>query len=190
MDSEELSYEDIIKFFDKYFDKKEIPIYSICKKCIKLIYIEFAFRDSIDYSNCNFLCPSVLCNSEIPFKINKKSLYTENVFPDLSTEEINVIIKLHTYQSTENIVYIYCNICKYIRVIDIYYFGETIIKNEEEYFHHCDNCDKIYPECCIDYYKFPLKEEDNYLEFRDYKNDICIDCFNETTEIYLKPAKK
>jgi hypothetical protein len=205
MDTETLYYEYIIKFFDVYF--KELKNHYFCKKC-KLLKNNLIESTQIK-KDCKHIERGYICDLNI---YNKNNLFIKHPFIrnnknmiDLSDIEINVILKEYmcnpVYQSL-----FYCKICKIIETIH-YLNDDIIVKNDCKYLPGCHKCNKIYPACCIDYYKFPLLKEEQeynristtiqtkvngYYRFPLYVNedDICIDCYNETNPVNLKPAKK
>jgi hypothetical protein len=196
MDIENLSYDYLKKFFNKYFDKGDLNGYYLCKQCRTLEQIplldqncfhdnyiqsdkEFDFLTSVEFIERDYIYDNDYCEKDPRF--NKEQVqFNEKNLEDLSENEINAIIKKYTNGEHCDSEYFYCNICKMIRVFYYYDDGNIRIKNGVEYSSNCGRCYKIYPECCIDYYQFPLYENEY---------DICIECHNETNPVNLKPAK-
>jgi hypothetical protein len=189
MDIENLSYDYIKRFFDMYFDEGDLNDYYFCKECRTMQEMEslehnqiqttedIKFLNSIIFIERDYICNNEFCEKDILFN---KAQCNEKNLEDLSDNEIINIMNKYISEH-EYLEWVYCKLCKIIRIQNLN-DAEIIIKDGIKYLSGCcDICYIIYPECCIDYYKLPLGET---------KNDICIDCYNETTEIYLKPAKE
>jgi hypothetical protein len=205
MDIENLSYDYIKRFFDMYFDEGDLNDYYFCKECRKMQEMEsldqncfehnqiqttedIKFLNSIIFIERDYICNNEFCEKDILFN---KAQCNEKNLEDLSDNEIINIMKKYTNINDCDLDYFYCKICKFVRVIN-YYHELEITKNGIKYSSECTNCNKIYPECCIDYYKFPLSgnDDDGFLSSVDEDDhDLCIDCFNETNAVNLKPAK-
>jgi hypothetical protein len=197
MDIENLSYEYLKEFFNKYVDKEDINSYYFCRECRKMQDLnllnvfysddddiqtieEEKFRNSITFIERDYICNKYngYCTKDTRF--NKEQVqFNEKNIEDLSDNEIINIMNKYISEH-EYLEYVYCKLCRIIRVVYINEI-EFIVKGGIKYSPDCcSRCYNYYPECCIDYYKFPLSEN---------KEDLCIKCDNEINPVNLKPAK-
>jgi hypothetical protein len=100
---------------------------------------------------------------------------------------INLISRIiYNYTDSENCDYIffYCEICKFIRIIDNRYYGfvgRILTKNGIKYSPMCILCNELFPDCCIDFYIIP-----NLLSVNQ---NVCVNCDSKINPVNLKPAK-
>jgi hypothetical protein len=189
MDIENLSYDYIKKFFDMYFDKDQLNYHYFCKECRTMKDLNTLdcdgfeaelFLNAIVDIDGDYICKthSNYCKKNVLFNKDLSQCNEKNI-EDLSDNEIINIMNKYINEDVYDLEYFYCKICKIIRVIS-FHDEEIIIKDGIKYLSGCGRCYITYPECCIDYYQFPLGENEY---------DICIDCYNETNPVNLKPAK-
>jgi hypothetical protein len=205
MDIKNLSYEYLKIFFNEYFDKKELNNYYFCENCKRLRrkYNNIYDDDSDDkdikflHSILDFINSNYTCNKEITNCINANvvPVNLNHIEHNLHIEGINDICKypnlishiIYNYTDTEKCEYMffYCEICKFIRIIDsgYYSFVEIVLtKNGIKYSPMCIMCNELFPDCCIDYHIIP-----NLLNVHE---NICIECDNKINPVNLKPAKR